>query len=78
MFDQLAEPFPTVTLPLTTPVKPFPQNLHRFPKELLQARMVAAHSIVVVVSLKFRLQLFESIFDWAMPLLAAPFGETVQ
>ena len=75
MFDQRAEPFPTVTLPLTAPVEPFPQNLHRFPKELLQARVVAAHSIVVVVSLKFWLQLFEPVFDWAMPLLAAPFGE---
>jgi len=46
MFDQRAEPFPAVTLPLTAPVEPFPQNLHRFPKELLQARVVAAHSIV--------------------------------
>jgi hypothetical protein len=77
MFDQRAEPFPTVALPLTAPVKPFPENLHCFPKELLQARVVAAHSIVVVVSLKFRLQLFEPVFDWAMPLLAAPFGEAV-
>jgi hypothetical protein len=40
----------TVTLPLTAPVEPFPQNLHRFLKELLQARIVAAHSLVVVVS----------------------------
>ena len=78
MFDQRAEPFPTIAAPLTASIEPFPYNLHRFPKELLQALKVAADSIVVVVSLKFWLQLFEPVFDSTMPLLAAPLRETVQ
>jgi hypothetical protein len=73
MFNQRAEPFPTVTLPLTPPVEPFPQNLHRFPKELLQARVVAAHSIVVVSLVSAN---FEPVLT-GQCLFLAPFGENV-
>ena len=78
VLQQLTEGFPAVTRPLTPPVEPLPQNSHRFVKELLQARVVAADSIIVVVSLKFRPHLFEPISNSAMPLFSAPLGKTVQ
>jgi hypothetical protein len=49
VFQQLTEGFPTITLPLTRPVEPLSENPHCFTKELLQTRVVAADSIVVIV-----------------------------
>ena len=65
---------PVVTLALTASIQPLQmQPLHQM-IELLQAFVVAAHSVVVVITTEFGIEQLELFSHPAMAILLTPFG----
>jgi hypothetical protein len=53
---------PVITLTLAAPIQPLQMQPLHLLKELIQARIVAAHSVVIVIPTKLGIQQFEIDF----------------
>src|SRR5712692_1194302 len=65
---------PSVTRTLTAPIQPLQMQPLQLVKELIQAGVVAVHSIIVVVTTELGIQPPELFLHPQMAILFAPFG----
>ena len=72
------EALPVVTVPLASPIEPLQEDAQRAIEELLEARTVPVHSVVMVIPSEFAVQLLKQHSEPPMAILLAPLGEALQ
>jgi hypothetical protein len=72
------EALPVIAGPLASPIKPLQESTYHAVEELLEARTVPVHSIVVVIPSEFAVSLLEQLAEPPMAILPTPVGEALQ
>ena len=72
------EALPVITVPLAPPIEPLQEDAQRAIEELLEARTVPMHSVVLVIPAEFAVQLLKQHAEPPLAILLAPLGETLQ
>jgi hypothetical protein len=72
------EALPVIAVPLASPVEPLQESTQRAIEELLEARTVPMHSVVLGIPSEFAVQLLKQPSEPPMAILLAPLGEALQ
>jgi len=72
------EALPVVPVPLAPPIEPLPEYPYRAVEEVLEARTVPVHSVVVVIPPEFAGQLLKQHAEPPMAILPTPLGAALQ
>jgi len=72
------EALPVVTVPLASPIEPLQEDAQRAIEELLEARTVPVHSVVLGRPSECAVQLFTQPAEPPMAIRLAPLGEALQ
>ena len=78
VLTNIHEALPGIAGPLAPPIEPLQAYTQRAIKEVLEARTVPVHSVVLVIPAEFALQLLKPPAEPPLAILLAPLGEALQ